>query len=301
MLHITYRPQSWREVIGNADTVKYLEAAVDNPNRPHAYLFHGPTGCGKTTLARILAAELGCEGSDFAEVDVADYRGIDSVREIRQQMHMAPLMGRCRVWLLDEAHKMTSDAMSALLKALEDTPSHTYFMLATTDPKKLLPTIQNRCTPCPVERLEYEQMGKLVLRTYRRAVGKEGTVDKDAVAQICEVADGCPRQALVLLEKHIANPDAPIEVLSQDSKEIIDLCRALLKRQSWATVRKVLTALKGQDHEDIRRAVLGYATAVMLKEDNAQALVLLDVFKEPFYNSGWPGVVWACAVCVQKE
>jgi hypothetical protein len=144
-------------------------------------------------------------------------------------------------------------------------------------------------------------MGRLVLRTYRRAVGKEGTVDKDAVAQICEVADGCPRQALVLLEKHIANPDAPIEALNQDSKEIIDLCRVLLKRQSWTTVRKVLTELKGQDHEDIRRAVLGYATAVMLKEDNAQALLLLDVFKEPFYNSGWPGVVWACAVCVQKE
>lgn len=301
MLHIIHRPKTWKEVIGNENTVKYLQSAVENPNRPHSYLFYGESGTGKTTLARILAAELGCAGSDFIEVDVADYRGIDSIREIRQQMNSAPLMSKCRVWLLDEVQQLGNVAQPALLKALEDTPAHTYFMLATTDPKKLLPTIRNRCTPCPVEKLEYEQIGKLLLRVYRRAVGKGLEIDKDAVMQICEASDGCPRQALVLLEKHIANPDAPIEILNQDSKEIIDLCQALLKRQSWGKVRKILVELRGKEPEDIRRAVMGYAAAVLLKTDNPQALLLLDIFKEPFYNSGWPGVVWACGVCVQKE
>jgi len=299
MLHLTFRPNAWPEIIGNADTVEYLKRAVENPQRPHAYLFHGPTGCGKTTLARIFAAEIGCSGSDLAEVDVGDYRGIDSIREIRQAMKLSPLVSACRIWILDECHRLTPDAQSALLKALEEAPRHVYFMLATTEPKKLLSAIQNRCTPCVVKPLNGVEMNKLLLRVYRRA-DRAATIDRDALEHISFISDGCPRQGLVLLEKHIANPQAPIEALTSVDKEIVDLCRALIKRQSWNTVRKLLLELRSQDPEDIRRAVLGYASAVLMKGDNPQALLLLDVFKESFYDSGWPKVVWACAICVQK-
>ena len=298
MLHITCRPKTWREVVGNKDTVAYLQSKVDDPNRPHAYLFAGASGCGKTTLARIFAQELGCEGSDFSEVDVAHYRGIDYIREIRQTMNLAPMMGTCRVWLMDEVQKMTGDAQNAFLKALEDTPAHVYFMLATTDPQKLIKPLLNRCTPCSITKLTDDELSRLILRTHKRTAGKN--IDSEILSQICTFAEGTPRTALVLLEKHLSNPEAPIEAITADSKEIIDLCRALLKKQSWNVVKKVLAELKGKEPEDIRRAVLGYAAAVMLKADDAQALVILDVFKDPFYNSGWPGVVWACAVCVQK-
>ena len=299
MLHIKYRPKTWNEVVGNKDTVNYLKSATENEERPHAYIFTGPSGSGKTTLARIFAKELGCEGTDFIEIDVGDYRGIDSVREIRQMMVMRPMMSKCRVWLLDEAYRLTSDAQAALLKALEDAPSHTYFLISTTDHKKLLTTILNRCTPCPVKTLESDEIKRLLLRVSKR---EKFSLSEDVMNDIIDAANGTPRSALVMLEKHIANPEASVTSLTENSKEIIDLCRLLIKRQSWKTVASCLSALKGQDAEEIRRAVLGYAAAVMLKGSNdPQALVILDVFKDPFYNSGWPGVVWACAVCVQKE
>jgi DNA polymerase-3 subunit gamma/tau len=300
MLHIKYRPNHWNQVVGNLDTVNYLKTVIDNPERPHSYLMTGPSGCGKTTLARILAAELGCAGSDFTEIDVGDYRGIDSVREIRQAMSLTPMVSSCRVWLLDECHRLTSDAQAALLKALEDAPKYAYFILATTDPKKLLPTILNRCTPCPVKPLTEEEMKRLLTRA-ARGENRAKDLTQEVVDSIIEVADGAPRAGLVVLEKYLANPDAPIVSLGESSKEIIDLCRLLLKKQSWRTVSKTLQALKGQDAEEIRRAVLGYCAAVLLKgADDPQALALLDIFREPFYNSGWPGVVWACCLSVQK-
>jgi len=285
-------------VIGNADAVTYLKPAVENPKRPHAYLFTGPSGCGKTTLARIYAQELGSSGSDLTEIDVGDYRGIDSVRDIRATMVMSPMVSSCRVWVLDEVHKLTSDAQSALLKALEDAPAHTYFLLCTTDPQKLLGTIVNRCTPIKVSPLNEQEMIKLLNRA-ARSVGQK--VSENNALDLVSVSNGCPRAALVALEKHLANIEAPIVGLSESSPEIIDLCRMLMKKQAWRGVAKVLQGLKGQDVEEIRRAVLGYATAIMVKgADDPQALVILDVFKDPFYNSGFPGVVWACAVCVQK-
>src|SRR5690606_3369465 len=107
---------------------------------PHAMLFTGPSGCGKTTLARILRVKLRCSDNDFQEINAADFRGIDSIRSMRQQVGAAPLGGDSRIWLIDEAHSMTADAQNAFLKLLEDTPRHVYFFLATTDPQKLKKT-----------------------------------------------------------------------------------------------------------------------------------------------------------------
>ena len=158
-----YRPQSLDEIYGNKAVVKSLGSVLNKKEVPPAFLFTGNSGCGKTSLARIAATQLGCTGHDFKEVDSADFRGIDTIRGIRRQMRLKSMSG-IRVWLLDECHKMSGDAQSALLKALEDPPSHVYFMLATTDPQKLLKTIRNRCVHFEVQPLgnsEIRETGKL--------------------------------------------------------------------------------------------------------------------------------------------
>src|SRR5688572_25883760 len=139
-LYKKFRPKTLKGVVGQEGAVSSLQSMIDKGRLPHTILFSGPSGCGKTTIARILKGILECSDLDFFEINCADFKGIDMVRDIRRYVGIPPLHGKSRVWLIDEAHQLTKDAQNAFLKLLEDTPKHAYFMLATTDPQKLLPT-----------------------------------------------------------------------------------------------------------------------------------------------------------------
>ena len=135
-LYRKYRPTSFKQVVGQEEAIRTLTELGKRKAIPHAILFTGPSGVGKTTLARILQRKLKCVGNDFVEMNAANDRGVGIIRSIQNKVGLAPMLGSCRIWLMDEAHQLTSDAQSAFLKLLEDTPSHVYFMLATTDPQK---------------------------------------------------------------------------------------------------------------------------------------------------------------------
>ena len=296
-----YRPDTFEGIAGskNKEVAKSLAALVAQPDPPHAYLFHGPSGCGKTTLGRLVATGLGCSEDDFREVDSADFRGIDTIREIRRNSHFKGLRGERRVWLIDECHKMTNDAQNALLKGLEDPPSHCYYVLATTEPEKLLPTIVSRCVGFSVYPLADDEM----LRLLHRTAGKEDKPQPRAVLQsIVAASHGRPRFALSSLEKLIADPEAgeaalaSVELVKSKS---IDLCRVLMNSQGWKAVSHILSELKDEDVESIRRAVMGYCANVLLRGENDKAALIMDEFVAPFYDSGYPGLVHACYTVVR--
>ena len=299
-LYRKYRPKSFDEIIGNDTTVEALESILDREkDLPHAFLFHGPSGCGKTTLARLVAKKLGVSKHDLAEIDSADYRGIDTVRNsIRKQVRLAPMGGACRIWIMDECHQLTKDAQSALLKLLEDTPLHVYFILCTTNPKKLLPTIINRCTAFEVEKLNDKEISKLVVKV----VAKEDVdMSLDTISDIAEMADGSARVALVMLDTIIDLPEnkmrAALKNISFDDSEVIELCREIMKGASggkWPTITKIIKGLQEKDVESIRRAVRGYCRAVLMKENNPKAAIILQYFNEPFLNNDDTDLLSAC-------
>jgi len=295
-LYLKYRPKTLDKVYGNADLIKILTNILsDVESCPHVFMLHGPTGCGKTTIARIIANKLGCKGMDLREVDVADYRGIDTIREIRKQAQFKALEGDCKVWILDECHRLTSDAQSALLKILEDTPEHVYFVLCTTDPQKVLPTIRGRCSQFQVKQLSPNDMFAL-LRGIVKAEG--GRFPKAVYDQIIQDSLGHPRNAIQTLEQVLqAEPEDKLKVAkraAEEQSQSIELCRALLKRMGWKEIANILSGLQDQDPEGIRRHVLAYCNSVLLKERNDQAARVMEEFIEPFWNAGKSGLTLAC-------
>lgn len=293
---LKYRPQSLDQVKGNLETIKILIGLIANKDTcPHTFLLYGPTGCGKTTMARILAKELGCQENDYRELNTADLRGIDTIREIINKSQFSPMQGSITFWLIDECHKLTSDAFNAFLKILEEPPSHVFFALCTTEPQKIPATIRGRCQQLPINPLNEQQMFSLL----RGIVRKEGDdIDKQIYDQIIETAQGHPRNALQILEQVLKVPaEERLEISKRqidNQAEIIELCRALLNGSKWSVVKEIITKLKDQEPESIRRVVLGYCQAVLLKGENDQAAFIMENFYDPMYDIGFPGVTYAC-------
>jgi len=298
-LAVKYRPTLFKQFYGNQATLSALQSCLQREGCPHTILFIGPSGCGKTTLARIVKQKLKCSSFDFIENNAADFRGIDSVRDIIRQMSLAPMDGPCRVWLLDECHQLSKDAQHALLKALEDTPSHVYFLLATTDPSKLLPTIRTRCTQFEVKALSPKEIIDLLKNICEM---EKVAIPNEVLEQIGEDSLGSPRMALSILDKIIGmKKEEMLEAAKQQAQaqsESIDLCRALISKRPWKEIAKILSNLE-QEPEQVRRAILGYAQAVLLKSGQDRAYLIIEAFREPLYDIGKPGLVASCFEAIQ--
>ncbi|KKM24251.1 hypothetical protein LCGC14_1606930 [marine sediment metagenome] len=293
-LYLKYRPQTLKEVVGNHEVVESLSNMLER-DTPHAFLLTGPTGCGKTTVGRIIAQELGVQGTDFVEMDTADFRGIDTIRKIREVAQYSPINGDCRVWLMDECHKLTGDAQNAMFKILEDTPKHVYFILCTTDPQKLQPQIRNRCSTFEMRPLEEQQMFSLL----RKIVKAENeTLEKPIYDQIIQDSFCHPRNALQILDQVLRVSSehrlTTATKAAENQSQSIELCRILLKGGGWKRVREILKGLKNEDPESIRRHILGYCQSVLLNGDEERAGLVMEEFMDNFYNTGYAGLIFAC-------
>lgn len=238
VLYRTYRPAKFSEVIGQDFIVKTLINAIKNNKIAHAYLFAGPRGTGKTTVAKLFAKAINCESfnnescdncenckaylegnhPDIIEMDAASNNGVDDIREIIEQVPYAPLLGKYKVYIIDEVHMLSTPAFNALLKTLEEPPKHVVFIFATTDPQKVIPTVLSRC-----QRYNFSKITttEIIKRTSEILEKESIPFDNKAVEQIARMAEGGMRDALSLLEQCLAyNPD---ELKLEDIENIFGL------------------------------------------------------------------------------
>lgn len=227
-LYRTYRPQTFKDVAGQEAIITTLKHAIDEKKIAHAYLFCGPRGTGKTTVAKLLAKAVNCTGDpkpcgecenckqiengthpDVIEIDAASNNGVEEVRSLIDKVKYAPTQGQYKVYIIDEVHMMSPGAFNALLKTLEEPPAHVIFILATTEPHKILPTIISRCQRFDFTRLTDQEM----VQRMQYVLKEEGkTYDDGSLELIARLANGGMRDALSILEQCLAYNDDHLSI-----------------------------------------------------------------------------------------
>ena len=285
MLAVKVRPKTLDGVFGNVSAIKALENLLKVDEKPHVYLFQGESGCGKTTLARIMANEFGCFGIGLVEMNGANDRGIDSARSIEEQSRFRPLSGENRGLILDECHMLTREAQGALLKVLEDVPEYQYYFLCTTDPQKMLKAIRTRCDVVEVKPLNDDDMWELLCSVVK---DNDCKVSDDVLNKILVAAEGCPRVAITLLE-HVAGldedqADGAVKSYTGDNAETFALCKALIDQKiSWSGFVKIYKGIS-LEPEKIRYMILGYLKTCLLNGGQKRFADMIEIMSENTYD-----------------
>ena len=267
-LYRTYRPSTFDEVAGQEHIVKTLKNALATGKLAHAYLFAGPRGTGKTTMAKLLAKALNCdegighqcnecknckaiiEGThpDVLELDAASNNGVDEIRNLIDKVKYGTILGRYKVYIIDEVHMLSTGAFNALLKTLEEPPEHVIFILATTEPHKILPTILSRC-----QRYDFTKLSdKDIKNRLRDVLNKEGvSFNEEAIDIIISLADGGMRDALSILDQVLAYSGNKLDV-----QDILDIFALESKEEKLA----LLNSIVDKDVSDVLSRINRYVS-----------------------------------------
>src|SRR5450755_3162241 len=265
-----YRPQKFSDVIGQEHVTRTLQNAIAQERIAHGYIFSGHRGIGKTTVARILAMALHCRSTnettgkppiepcgvcdscteirngnsvDVIEIDAATNRGIDEIRELREAARYRPARDRFKIWILDEAHQITDAAFNALLKTLEEPPSHVIFMMATTQPEDIPQTIRSRCQHFSFHAVSFDD----IVGQLRDIARQEGiTADDSALAMLAEAGDGSMRDALSIMDQAIASCGDTLSA---------DVVRGLVGTVGSDILEDIMDAVARNSSEDVLRTI----------------------------------------------
>ncbi len=310
-LYRTYRPSSFEDVVGQKHIVATLQNAVKQNKIAHAYLFCGPRGTGKTSVAKLLAKAVNCEDSehapcgkcrnclsiqqgnhpDIVEIDAASNNGVDEIRDLIEKVKYSPIEGKYKVYIIDEVHMLSTGAFNALLKTLEEPPSHVLFVLATTEPHKVLPTIISRCQRYDFTKVDNEEM---IRRIHQILQQEKIDCEEEAIRLIVTLADGGLRDALSILDQCIAY--AGNQITAKHVNEIYgittvaeklqmihsifeqDACSVLNHIKTWNEKGIDIRRLTADLIEILKEAVIyGYtkddSLLVKLKETEAQSIL----------------------------
>ena len=310
-LYRKWRPQTFDEVSGQEHVLHTLRNAISSGRIAHAYLFSGPRGTGKTTMARLLAKAVNCLNPDptarpdntcpictaiaearmldLIELDAASNRGIDEIRDLRDKINFAPGQARYKVYIIDEVHMLTEPAFNALLKTLEEPPAHAIFVLATTDPQKVPATIVSRCQPFSFRRLT---VAEIAARLQELVTGEGLTAEPEALTLIARQATGAMRDAVSMLDQLAAGGDEITVTRAQAAlgagalRWVTDVLNAVCDANAAAGLDAINQAVdSGADARQFARQIVEQLRSLMLIKFGDPALVDIPAEQRATYNA----------------
>ena len=259
-LYRKYRPQSFKEVVGQDHIVSVLENEAKLGKVSHAYLFAGSRGTGKTSVARIFAKSLGVNPEDIYEIDAASNRGIDEIRAIRDAVHTYPYSSKYKVYIVDEVHMLTKEAWNAFLKTLEEPPSHVIFIMATTEQDKLPDTVISRCECFAFKKPIHQALVSSILEV---AKAEKYEIEKKSAGLIATLADGSFRDAFSILQKAMHSSADPKLTHSEIEK--------VLGAPTESSILEILESVAKQNTE------IGIGAIQKAREENIDMQVYLKM------------------------
>jgi len=299
VLYQNARPSELDEMVGNQFIIGGLRAILRNSpeSRPHTILLEGEPGCGKTTIARILASEFGSTSENIIEYNAANTGGIDTVRKIAEETQVTGWGGGPKTYIIDESHQLTSAAQECLLKITEETGVSQYFILCTTSPESIIKTLMGRCTKYQLAKLGRDEIKQILNNA---CIKLNIAPDESIFEAIAYTCDGTPREALVSLEMvQGLDLDSALELLAIGTfkdPEVIGLCKLLLmnqkmRRDKW---KQILTTFNGvkSDSEVVRLSIMTFMYNNLVKcenqDDAMDMAVILNVFSNTTRYGGKP-------------
>lgn len=268
-LHLKYRPTDFSEVIGHSDQVKSMQALATSPGRPHTYLFTGPAGTGKTTLARVLAKQFGCDPTYITEVDAGSFGDVASIRALVEEMKYAPAVGEAKVVIIDECHVLSKAAWQALLKMTEEPPKHVYWIFCTTVKDKVDKALITRAHAYNLKPVAFD-----MLKVYAQMICdiEEIALPTGALELISERAEGSVRQMLVNLStcRTAQTLEQVAQLLSTTSEDesdpVFQIARLVAKKsRNWGEYKTLLAKI--ENFGGARLTLAKYMQKVVLNSD----------------------------------